>query len=106
MDAQPSSDSDRRTGPLPLAAKMILFVWIVFILLNLAWFRSVNSNAGAWEDMVDLVSVLFVVIGLVAVAIAWLIARFLVNGQALRILTAIFGPPLLFGLVPLTLWIL
>ncbi|CAN5827173.1 hypothetical protein BH23ACT5_BH23ACT5_01500 [soil metagenome] len=102
--ARPSGQPVR--SRLDSAQKWILVGWIVAAAALSVWFLDLNSHAGEWADLVNVIALMFFAASLVTVGITYVFVRFVLVGKVARSVGSLMGPPGLFGLVALSLWLI
>jgi hypothetical protein len=79
-------------GPLP---RWILAGWLAVLVILAVAFLADVSPEGGWGDLVLTVGLLLGVVGLAAIAVTWVLVRFVVGDRTLRAVVALVAPPLL-----------
>lgn len=79
-------------GPVP---RRILAGWLAVLVILAVVFLADVSPEGGWADLVLTVGVLLGVVGLAAIAVTWVLVRFVVADGTLRAVVALVGPPIL-----------
>jgi hypothetical protein len=79
-------------GPVPAR---ILAGWLAVLVILAVVFLADVSPGGGWADLVLTAGVLLGVVGLSAIAVTWVLVRFVVDDRTFQALIALIGPPLL-----------
>lgn len=79
-------------GPLP---RSILAGWLAVLVILAVAFLADVSPEGGWADLVLTVGLLLGVVGLAAIAVTWVLVRFVVDDRTLQAVVALVAPPLL-----------
>lgn len=83
------------TWDMEAAPRWILGGWVVLLAVVAVLFVSDVSFSGGWADLVLAVGVLVGALGLAAIAVTWVLVRFVLDDPIPRVVASIVGPPLL-----------
>ena len=101
----PAVETDRR-GPLTPLQRWTLAAWAAVAVAMAGIFWATGQTDGAWSDLVAVVIAMFLVASLATVGLAYVVARLLPTGSSWRTVTAVAGPPGIFLIGWLILWLL